>query len=270
MRNDASNRDSSDPGEQVSPTRSHSDQQESHSEASTSRSSTPSQSEITQITENIVGTNSYSTSTSSQSEIYSSNAEYEARSESSSRETSRPSSHEAGSHQDRSLHSPLPEMAIVTRSFHDAIHAVRDQQQRPVTRRLLQQQVQLASQKAMVNQQIRTSTPDPPKSNAMYPSRRARARLGKANGVTNSSSEESSQSDSNEPQTSRKARFQALKIRFETPPKTEEDGPSYGVALKRQRLFQTPSSKSATDCLPASIAQRTLPRTDSGTSSEGD
>ena len=165
---DASRRDTDDPEEPPTPTRSHSDQQESHSDVS---SETPSQSEITQYTKNIVDSNSCSTSTSSQSEIYSSNAEYEAGSESSSRETSRPSSPEAGSHQDRSLHSPLPEMAIVTRSFHDAIHAVRDQQQRPVTRHLLQQQVQLASQRAMVNLQIKTSTPDPPKSNAKFPPR---------------------------------------------------------------------------------------------------
>ena len=166
---DASRRDTDDPEEPPTPTRSHSDQQESHSDVS---SETPSQSEITQYTKNIVdSSNSYSTSTSSQSEIYSSNAEYEAGSESSSRETSRPSSPEAGSHQDRSLHSPLPEMAIVTRSFHDAVHAVRDQHQRAVTRHLLQQQVQLASQKALVNQQIKTSTPDPPKSNAMFPPR---------------------------------------------------------------------------------------------------
>ena len=166
---DASRRDTDDPEEPPTPTRSHSDQQESHSDVS---SETPSQSEITQYTKNIVDSlNSYSTSTSSQSEIYSSNAEYEAGSESSSRETSRPSSPEAGSHQDRSLHLPLPEMAIVTRSFHDAVHAVRDQQQRAVTRHLLQQQVQLANQKALVNQQIKTSTPDPPKSNAIFPPR---------------------------------------------------------------------------------------------------
>ena len=165
---DASRRDTSDCEEQASPTRSHLGQQESHSDATSSETSTPSQSEITQYTKNIVDLNSYSTSTSSQSEIYSSNEEYEAGSESSSRVTSRPSSPEAGSHQDRSLHSPLPEMAIVTRSFHDAIHAVKDQQQRPVTKRLLQQQVQLASQRAMVNLQIKTSTPDPPKSNAKH------------------------------------------------------------------------------------------------------
>ena len=265
---DTSRRDTDDPGDPPTPTRSHSDQQESHSDVS---SETPSQSEITQYTKNIVdSSNSYSTSTTSQSEIYSSNAEYEAGSESSSRETSRPSSPEAGSHQDRSLHSPLPEMTIVTRSFHDAVHAVRDQHQRAVTRRLLQQQVQLASQKALVNQQIKTSTPDPPKCNAMFPPRRSRARSGKANGVTSSSSEESSQSDSNEPRTASQARFQALKRRFETPPKTEEIGPSHGVAVKRQRLFRTPSSQSATNCPPVSTAQRTLPRSYSGTSSEGD
>ena len=84
----------------------------------------------------------------------------------------------AGSHPDHhhlrqavirsgSLYLPTPAMVIVTRSYHDAIHAVRDQQQRPVTRHLLKQQVQLASQKALVNQQIKSSTPDPPKCNAM-------------------------------------------------------------------------------------------------------
>ena len=103
---DASRRDTDDPEDPPTPTRSHSDQQESHSDVS---SETPSQSEITQYTKNIVdSSNSYSTSTSSQSEIYSSNAEYEAGSESSSKETSRPSSSEAGSHQDRSLHLPHP------------------------------------------------------------------------------------------------------------------------------------------------------------------
>ena len=206
----------------------------------------PPKSEIYKYTENIVDSNACSTSSSSQSEIYSSNTEYEAGSESSSRESSRPSSPEAGSHQIRSLYSPTPAMVMVTRSYHDAIHAVRDQQQRPVTRHLLKQQVQLASQKALVNQQIKSSTPDPPKSNAMMYQRRSRARSGKANGVTSSSSEESSQSDCNEPRTSSQARFQALKRRFETPPKTGEDVPSYGVAVKRQRLFRSTSSQSAT------------------------
>ena len=51
------------------------------------------------------------------------------------------------------------------------------------------------------------------------PPRRARARSEKANGVTSGSSEESD----SEPQTSRMARFQALKMRFETPTKSEEE-----------------------------------------------
>ena len=42
----------------------------------------------------------------------------------------------------------------------------------------------------------------------------------------------------NEPQTASQARFQALKRRFETPPKTEEIGLLHGVAVKRQRLFR--------------------------------
>ena len=229
---DASNTDSGNPHEHTTSTRSHSDQQESHSEASTSRTNTTSQSEISQYTENIGDLNAGSTSTSSQSEIYSSNTEYEASSESSSRETSRPSSPESGSQQERTLYSPTPEMAIVTRNLHDAIHAVREQQGRPVTRHLLQQQTKLASQKLMVNIQIKTSTPDPPKSNANTLPRRARARSEKANGVTSSNSEDSSQRDCNEPRTASQARFLQLKRRFETPPKTEEIGPSHGVKGK--------------------------------------
>ena len=97
--------------------------------------------------------------------------------------------------------------------MHDAIHAVREQQGRAVTRSLLNQQKAIAASKLQCNIQIkRTSTPEhPPMSNV--PSRRARARSEKANGVTSGSSEESD----SEPQTSRMARFQALKMRFETP-----------------------------------------------------
>ena len=156
-------------------------------------------------------------------------------------------------------------MAIVTRNLHDAIHAVREQQGRPVTRRLLQQQTQLASQKLLVNLQVNTSTPDPPKCNANAPPRRSRARLEKANGVTGSSSEESSSQSDNEPWTASQARFMALKRHFETPPKTGEDVPSHGVTEKRQKLsFRTPS-QSATDGL-----WKTLPRSNSELSSEGD
>ena len=73
---------------------------------------------------------------SSQSEI----TDYNANSESSSRETSRPLSPESGNLTTRTLYSPFPEMAIVHRTMHDAIHAVREQQGRAVTRSLLSQQ----------------------------------------------------------------------------------------------------------------------------------
>ena len=55
------------------------------------------------------------------------------------------------------------QMAIVHRSMHDAIHAVREQHRRAVTRSLLTQQRTLAANKLQRNTQIkRTSTPDPP------------------------------------------------------------------------------------------------------------
>ena len=96
---------------------------------------------------------------------------------------------------------------MIYRTMHDAIHAVRDQQGRAVTQSLLNQQKALAASKLQCNIQIkRSSTPEhPPMSNV--PPRRARARSEKANGVTSGSSEESDC----EPQTSRMARFQALK-----------------------------------------------------------
>ena len=85
--------------------------------------------------------------------------------------------------------------------MHDAIHTVREQQGRAVTRSLLNQQKAIAASKLQCNIQIkRTSTPEhPPMSNV--PPRRARARSEKANGVTSGSSEESDC----EPQTSRMA-----------------------------------------------------------------
>ena len=156
------------------------------------------------------------TYTSSQSEITS---EYDASSEPSSREASRPSSPESGNLSVRTVYSPTPEMAIIHRTMHDAIHAVREQQGRAVPRSLLNQQKAIAASKLQCNIQIkRTSTPEhPPMSNV--PPRRARARSEKANGVTSGSSEESD----SEPQTSRMARFQALKMRFETQTKSEEE-----------------------------------------------
>ena len=116
--------------------------------------------------------------------------EYDASSEPSSRETSRPSSPESGNLSVRTVYSPTPEMAIIHKTMHDAIHAVRDQQGRAVTRCLLNQQKAIAASKLQCNIKIkRTSTPDPPMSNV--PPRQARARLEKANGVTGGSSEES-------------------------------------------------------------------------------
>ena len=97
------------------------------------------------------------------------------------------------------------------------------------------------------------------------PPRRARARSEKANGVTGGSSEESD----SEPQTSRMARFQALKMRFETPTKSKEESQSHGT-FKRQRLFQKTSSQSATDCLSKEYRTPGPSRRLNGTASEGD
>ena len=171
-------------------------------------SATPSQSEIFSGYNNSSNNNSdCETATSSQSEITS---EYDASSEPSSRETSNSSSPESGNLSVRTVYSLTPEMAIIHRTMHDAIHAVREQQGRAVTRSLLNKQKAIAASKLQCNIQIkRTSTPEhPPMSNV--PPRRARARSEKANGVTSGSSEESD----SEPQTSRMARFQALKMRF--------------------------------------------------------
>ena len=116
------------------------------------------------------------TYTSSQSKA---TTDYDANSESSSRETSRPSSPESGNLTTRTLYSPTSEMAIIHKTMHDAIHAVRDQQGRAVTRSLLNQQKAIAASKLQCNIQInRTSTPDPPPMSNVPP-RRARARSGK-------------------------------------------------------------------------------------------
>ena len=56
------------------------------------------------------------------------------------------------------------------------------------------------------------------------------------------------------PQTASKASFEALKRQLETPTKSEEETPSHGIPVKRQRLFCTPSPQSVTDCPPASDA----------------
>ena len=186
-------------------------------------SATPSQSEIFSGYNKSSNNNSDCENyTSSQSEITSEN---DASSELSSREASNSSSPESGNLSVRTVYSPTPEMAIIHRTMHDAIHAVREQQGRAVTRSLLNQQKAIAASKLQCNIQIkRTSMPEhPPMSNV--PPRRARARSEKANGVTNGSSEESD----SEPQTSRMARFQALKRQFETPTKSEEESQSHGT-----------------------------------------
>ena len=130
---------------------------------------------------------------------------------------------------------------------------------------LLTQQKAIAASKLQCNIQIkRTSTPEhPPTSNV--PPRRARARSEKANGVTSGSSEESD----SEPQTSRMARFQALKMRFETPTKSEEESRSHGTS-KRQRLFRQTSSQSATDCPSKEYHTPGPSQRLNGTASEGD
>ena len=132
-----------------------SNHKEASDNSSTSRATT-SQSEIFSSYNN---NSDFSTYTPSQSEI----SEYNTNSESSSRETSRPSSPKSGNLVTRMLSSPLPEMAIVHKSMHDTIHAVKEQQGRAVTRSLLTQQRTLAVNKLQCNAQInRTSIPDPP------------------------------------------------------------------------------------------------------------
>ena len=140
--------------------------QSDHRETSeTSGTATSSQSEIFSSYINIYNNNSdCETYTSSQSEI---TTEYDASSEPSSREASRPSSPKSGNLSVRTVYSPTPEMAIIHRTMHDAIHAVREQQGRVVTRSLLNQQKAIAVSKLQCNIQIKkTSTPEhPPMSN---------------------------------------------------------------------------------------------------------
>ena len=239
---DVSHSDRDIPEEHLQCRGTQSEHRETSDSSGTSRTTTSSQSEIFSGYNNIYNNSSdCETYTSSQSEI---TTEYDASSEPSSREASRPSSPESGNLSVRTVYSPTREMAVIYRTMHDAIHAVRDQQGRAVTRSFLNQQKALAVSKLQCNIQIkRSSTSEHPPMNNVPP-RRARARLEKANGVTSGSSEELDC----EPQTSRMAQFQALKRRFETPTKSEEESPSHGT-IKRQRLFWKTSSQSATDCL---------------------
>ena len=194
---DVTHSDGDTPEEHLQHTGTQSEHGETSESSGTSRTTTCSQSEIFSGYNNIYNNNSdCKTYTSSQSEI---TTEYDASSEPSSREASRPSSPESGNLSVKTVYSPTPEMAIIHRTMHDAIHAENSS--------LLNQQKAIAVSKLQCNIQIkRTSTPKhPPMSNV--PPRQARARSEKANGVTGGSSEESDC----EPQTSRIARFQALK-----------------------------------------------------------
>ena len=160
--------------------------QSTKEEASESReSATSSQSEIFSGYNNNSNNNSdFKTYTSSQSET---TLEYDASSEPSSREASRPSSPESGNLSARTVYSPTPEMAIIHRTMHNAIHTVREQQGRVVMRSLFNQQKAIAASKLQCNIQIkRTSTPEHPHMSNVPP-RRARARSEKANGVTGGS-----------------------------------------------------------------------------------
>ena len=182
---DVTHSDGDTPEEHLHQTGSQSNNEE---DCESRESATPSQSEIFSGYNNSSNNNTDSENyTSSQSEITS---EYDASSEPSSRETSNPSSPESGNLSVRTVYSPTPEMAIIHRTMHDAIHTVREQQGRAVTRSLLNQRKAIAASKLQCNIQIkRTSTPErPPMSNV--PPRRARARSEKANGVTSGSSEE--------------------------------------------------------------------------------
>ena len=103
----------------------HTGTQSKHGETSdssgNSKTTTSSQSEIFSGYNNSSDCKTYTTS---QGEIA---TDYDANSESSSRETSRPLLPESGNLTTRTLYSPTPEMAIIHRTMHDAIHAVREQ-----------------------------------------------------------------------------------------------------------------------------------------------
>ena len=158
---DVSHSDGDIPEEHLQCTGTQSEHRETSDSSGTSRTTTSSQSEIFSSYNNSTDCQTY---TSSQSEI---TTEYDASSEPSSREASRPSSPESGNLSVRTVYSPTPEMAIIHRTMHDSIHAVREQQGRAVTRSLLNQQKAIAASKLQCNIQIkRTSTPEhPPMSN---------------------------------------------------------------------------------------------------------
>ena len=129
---DVSHSDGDIPEEHLQCTGTQSEHGETSASSGTSKTTTSSQSEIFSGYNNIYNNSSdCETYTSSQREI---TTEYDASSEPSSREASRPSSPESGNLSVRTVYSPTPKMAIIHRTMHDAIHAVREQQGRAVTR----------------------------------------------------------------------------------------------------------------------------------------
>ena len=130
--NDMSQSDGDIPEEHPQCTGTQSEHGDTCDSSGTSKTTTSSYSEIFSSYNNIYNNSSdCETYTSSQSEI---TTEYNASSKPSSRETSRPSSPESGNLSVRTVYSPTPEMAIIHKTMHDAIHTVRDQQGRAVTR----------------------------------------------------------------------------------------------------------------------------------------
>ena len=118
---DVSHSDGDIPEEHPDSTGTQSKHRELSDSSGTSRMTTSSQSEIFSGYHNIYNNScDCKTYTSSQSEI---TTEYYASSEPSSREASRPSSPESGNLSVRIVYSPTPEMAIIHRTMHDAIHA---------------------------------------------------------------------------------------------------------------------------------------------------
>ena len=252
---DVTHSDGDTPEEHPQPTGTQSTNEETSESSGTATSS---QSEIFSDYNNIYNNSSdCETQTSSQSEI---TTEYDASSEPSSREASRPSSPESANLSVRTVYSPSPEMAVIYKTMHDAIQAVRPARESS-NKELTKPTESPSSEQAPM--QYSNQPEHPPMSNV--PPRRARARSEKANGVTSSSSEESDC----EPQTSRMARFQALKRWFETPTKSEEESPSHGT-FKRQRLFWKTSSQSAIDCPSNEYCTPGPSRRLNGTASEGD
>ena len=142
---DVSHNDGGIPEEHSQCTGTQSDHGETSDSSGNSKTTTSSQSEIfSSYNNNYNNSSDCETYTSSQSEI---TTDYNASSEPSSRETSRPSSPESGNLTTRILYLPIPEMAIIHKTMHDAIHAVRDQQGRAVTKSLLNQQKAIAASK---------------------------------------------------------------------------------------------------------------------------